>query len=756
MGYMTTSSVSAFKRDLEDILCLTNPLLLINSNLQSDLSVLQTVESEVHPTLLTLQLKPSIKIDKKVKKVDKDEDRETDRTNLKLKAKKKIKSKLSFEEDYESVTELFETDTTESTLPLPLARPAKPIGRVGPIFTVKQKVSISSGLKKKSANLTSSKKTLSNIELERPKSITLIKPATVEELAGLFRVSTTDIIKSLFLKGINTTVNQLVDVTSAQKVGKDFEIDVLVELDRSLSEPKRVEFASELDTQGQTRPPIVTIMGHVDHGKTTLLDKIRNTQIAKKEAGGITQKIGVYEVNVLYKDTPRTIVFLDTPGHAAFSGMRSRGVSITDLVILVVAADDGIKPQTIEAIEYAQSAKVPLVVAINKMDKEDADIKRIQQDLTKYNLVSEEWGGDTIVVPISAMQGTNIDVLLESVLLVADLVDLKSDPNTPARGMILESNLDRSKGSLATVIVQRGTLRVGDLIVSGNSMSKIRGMMNSNGQVFKEAPPSSPVLIWGLSKLPSIGDTFTAFTTEKEAKASIDANRFTSPNGGTNFSSFQQFSDFEDTVTLEQREKINLIIKTDTQGSAEAITSTISKIKAPKIQLRILYACAGEITETDIEFASTTQSTLLAFNTTLASGTKKAAKYASVVVKEFNVIYDLFDYVDELIETLVGPDYEEKFIGTALVKTVFPLAKSFVAGSSVIEGKIMRGSVAQVIRGSEIIYKGPIDSLKKLKEDVSEVLVDFDCGIYINGFDSWKSGDIIKAFEVIEKKKITF
>lgn len=753
IGYMA-STISNFRRDTDDVLYLTNPLIIVNVNLQPELSILPNVDSDGHTNLLTLQLKPSLKVDKKVKKLDKDEDRDIDRTNLKLKTKKKIRSKVSFEEDYEVVNELVDIETTDSTLPLPLARPSKPAEKSVPTFTIKQKVLSNSSLKKKSSISTGQKKVPLVVEVERPKEVTLGKSITVQELAVLFRVSTIEVIKSLFLKGIPVTVNQVIDLNSARKVGQDFDINVLTEIEKPVSELKRLEFGSNDTLHFQSRPPIVTIMGHVDHGKTTLLDKIRNTQIAKKEAGGITQKIGVYEVEVRYKETLRTIVFLDTPGHAAFSGMRSRGVSITDLVILVVAADDGIKPQTIEAIECAQAAKVPLLVAVNKMDKEDADITRIQQDLTKYNLVSEEWGGDTIIVPISAMQGTNIEVLLESVLLVADLMNLKTDPNSPATGMILESNLDRSKGSVATVIVQRGTLRVGDIIISGNVMSKIRGMMNSTGQTFKEAPPSSPVLIWGLSKLPSIGDTFVSFKNEKDAKLALDS--LSSNSVGSSFSSFQQFSDLDVASVSGPREKINLIIKTDTQGSAEAINSTLGKINAPKVQIRVLYACAGEITETDIEFASASNSKLLSFNTTLASGTKKAAKYASVLIKEFDVIYDLVDYVEELIEDLVGPDYEERFIGTAVVKTVFPLAKSFVAGSSVIEGKLTKSSIVQVVRDSEIIYKGPLDSLKKVKEDVLEVSENFDCGIYINGFDSWRSGDLIKAFEMVEKKKSTF
>lgn len=482
---------------------------------------------------------------------------------------------------------------------------------------------------------------------------------------------------------------------------------------------------------------------------TTLLDKIRNTQVAKKEAGGITQRIGAYEVSIPYKNSKRTLVFLDTPGHEAFSGMRSRGISITDIVVLVVAADDGVKPQTIEVIQYAQSAKIPLIVAINKIDKEDANIATLQEELAKYNVISKAWGGETLMIPVSAMQGTNIDTLLESIILLSDLINLKVNPTGTAEGIVLESNLDKTKGAVANIVLQTGTLRIGDIISSGNTISKIRGMMNSNGEVIKDALPSSPILIWGLTKLPSIGDTFTSFKTEKEARLSLGSVDY---NNTANSSTFQQTSDLYDLSDKNQKEKINLIIKTDTQGSAEAINVTLSKIKAPKVQLRILYACAGEITETDIDFATTTNSKLIAFNTSLASGTKRAAKYSSIVFKQFSVIYDLFDYVEELIESLVGPEYEETLIGKAIVKTIFPLAKSFVAGSSVFEGKITKSAFIYVMRNSEIVYKGTIDSLKKLREDVVEVTQSFECGIYINKFNSWKVGDIINAFELVEKK----
>jgi translation initiation factor IF-2 len=737
-----------FRRDLDELLILTDPLFINTNTSVTETVSLSNIDQTNSQDLLTLNLKPSLKLDKKIKKIDKDEDRDTDRTGIKLKIKKKIKSKVSFEEEYDVNEELTEIETTESIAVLSIARPAKPV-TITPTFQVKQKASSTPNSKKKSSSLGGQKKLDQNLTIEKPKEVTILKPLTVQDLADLFKISKTEIIKALFLKGINITINQTIDINTAQNIGKDFSIEVQTSTTNNEISLKRAEINLDINI-GENRPPIVTIMGHVDHGKTSLLDKIRNTQIAKKEAGGITQKIGAYEVNIDYKGKNKTIVFLDTPGHAAFSGMRSRGVSITDLVVLVVAADDGIKPQTVEAIEYCQAARVPLIVAVNKMDKEDADINKIQQDLSKYNIIPEEWGGDTIIVPISAIQGTNIDKLLESIVLIAEVMNIRANSTNLAVGMVLESNIDRSKGPVATLIIQNGTLKVGDMITSSNSVSKVRGMMDSTGKQIKEAPPSSPVLVWGLSKLLSIGDPFTTFKTEKEAKLAMEKD--TAFISGVGANSIQQFTERYDSLKSEQTEKLNFIIKTDTQGSAEAIISTINKISSPKVQIKILYASAGEITETDIEFASATQAMILAFNTTSASGTKKAAKYSSITIKEFNVIYDLFDYIEEAMEKIAGPEYEETFIGTAIVKTVFPLAKSFVAGSAVIEGKITRGSFIHVVRGEEVVYKGNIDSLKKVKEDVLEVTENVECGIYSTKFDTWKTGDLIKAFEIHEKK----
>lgn len=740
----------------DDIIQLDSPLMVVPAQIRNPSVLFSSIQGDVHQGLLNLNLKPSIKIDKKVKKNDKDDERDIDRTTAKLKLKKKSRSKVSFDEEYDSVSDLLEkTDLNPDISLLPLARPTKPISAetLTVSFTVRQKGVTASTSKKKKNTSSSQKKDLENIKLEKPTFVNLEQPKTVQELADIFSISTTEIIKSLFLKGISVTVNQIIDLTTAQKLGQEFGIEVKLVSDQNFNEKRRVELIPSISSVLAPRPPIVTIMGHVDHGKTTLLDKIRKTQIAKKEAGGITQKIGAYEVTVVYKDQDRKLVFLDTPGHEAFSNMRSRGVSVTDIAVLVVAADDGIKPQTLEAIRQIQSAKVPIIVAINKIDKKDANVELLKEELSKYNLISEDWGGDTLMVPISALQGTNIDTLLEMILLLSDMMELKADPNSLSEGTIIESNLDRTRGAVASILVQNGTLRVGDLVYLGGGLAKIRGMVNSVGESIKEAGPSAPVLIWGLTKVPSVGDHFISFKDEKEAKifiSSLDSS--TKPT----FNSPPQFSENYSVSDSETRSKINLIIKTDTQGSAEAISSTLNKNNDSKIQIRVLYSCAGEITETDVEFAATSSATLIAFNTALASGAEKTAKNMSITIKSFDVIYDLFDFVQSMIDSIIGPQYEEKFMGSAVIKTVFPLAKSFVAGSLVTEGKISKSAFIHVIRENSVIHKGFIGSLKRLRENVLEVSSGSECGIFLSEFDSWKVGDTLTAFDLIPKKKNTF
>ncbi len=689
-----------------------------------------------------------IKPDRKNKKNDKSDQRDSDIIKIKLKSKKKEKSKFIQDDDFDSLNPVSNETEEDTITSLVLTRPESDSKKTD-LNTQNTNNSIKKTVKKsKKITIIKNKESEETI-VNKPENVYITGPLSVQELAYLLKVSETEIIRNLFLKGIGVTINQILDINTAQIVGQDLGINVehIKELNE---ESKKIKIHDSSNETLEKRPPVVAVMGHVDHGKTTLLDKIRKTQTAQKEAGGITQKIGAYEVEIKYKDQNKKLTFLDTPGHEAFSSMRSRGVQVTDIAILVVAADDGVKPQTVEAIKYIQSAKVPIIVAINKIDKENADIENIKQELSQYNLIPENWGGDTLMIPISATKGTNIDNLLEMIVLVSEIEDLKANPKGKAQGTILEAHLDRTKGAVATVIVQNGTLKIGDIITAGSTMAKVRGMINSNGDKVEECLPSCPVLIWGLSKLPVSGEHFETFEDEKEAKIAVQKAQ---EKNKENITLANTISDTYSLANSNSKGIINLIIKTDTQGSSEAITNTINKILQDKVQIKILYASAGEITETDIDFANTSGAVVLAFNTNIATGTRKTAKHLNVTIKEYNVIYDLLDDIDIMIENITGPEYDKKILGKAIVQEVFPLAKSFVAGLKIIEGKITKTSYIEVLRKEEIVFEGNITSLKKVKEDINEANQDSECGLFIENFNSWQDKDIIKAFELIPKKR---
>jgi len=583
---------------------------------------------------------------------------------------------------------------------------------------------------------------------EKPTEIFLSNPISVQELAEKIYVSETEIIRTLFLDGVIVNINQVLDIETAIKVGEKLDITIIASEEEIVSNRNSFIVSDDQENTEQ-RPPIIAVMGHVDHGKTTLLDKIRQTQIAQKEAGGITQKIGAYEVEIDYREEKKKLVFLDTPGHEAFSSMRSRGVQVTDIAVLVVAADDGVKPQTIETIKCIKEAEVPLIVAINKIDKDDANIDNIKQELSSYNVVPDDWGGDTPMIPISAKQGTNMNELLEMMVLVSEMLDLRASISVNGQGTVLEANLDKSKGAIATLLVQNGVLNVGDIIVTSQHMAKIRGMINSNGEAITESLPSSPALVWGLSDVPNIGDKFEAFKNEKEAKAALEIRKSESANIQKTNSTSDKYSLLSSNIEAV----INLVIKTDIQVSVEAIISSINQIDQEKVKIRVLYASPGEITETDVDFADASKSKILAFNTTLAPGAKKVARHLGVTIKEYNVIYDLFDDIQVMVDDIIGPQYEERSIGKAIVKAVFPLGKNYVAGSFVNEGKIVKGCHIKVNRDGVQVYEGILSSLKQFKQDVLEIEQDSECGIYIEEFDEWKEDDVISAFELIEKKK---
>jgi translation initiation factor IF-2 len=750
-------SFTSYKNNFDTILELSNPLIInsfeerFSSPTSFSLEASQTSSvGVVTSEILQLNVKPSFKLDKKTKKVEKDEEIEVNKTKNKL--KKKFREKIDLDEDYESVSEEEKIINEQLDISsLSVQRPARPKVTDN---NIKKGSSISvvtnSLIKKKKPINQITKKENQFTEATKPTSVGISTPLTVQELSKLFAVTETEIIKKLFFKGIVVTLNNCIDIQTCTTLGQEFGIEVQIsskieEIDENKALIKQIK-----DEKTQNKPPIVTVMGHVDHGKTTLLDKIRKTQVAQKESGGITQKLGAYEVELQHKDKNHKVVFLDTPGHEAFSGMRNRGIKVTDIAVLVVAADDGVRPQTIEAINCIKKAEVPLIVAINKIDKEDANVENIKQELSKYGLISESWGGDTLMVPISAKQGTNLDTLLEMILLISEVENFQANPNTQAEGTILEAHIDRTKGPVASVLIQNGTLKIGDIFVSNDVIGKVRGIIDSNGEKISSAPPSSPVLVWGLSKPPIAGNIFSVYLNEKEAKLAVQEAQMALEK--TISSPILKDNYYVSEINVKGI--INLIIKADIQGSLEAIISTLNKMSIPEVPIKVLYASPGEITATDIDFANTSSAQILAFNTTLASGAIKASKMYNVSIKQYNVIYDLFDYVQDLIDAFIGPEYEEQLVGASVVKNIFPLGKSYVAGLKLLEGKIMRSSHIKVIRNDQVVYQGTLSSLKRLKEEVVEVREPLECGIFVKEFDAWQENDTVNVFNLIEKKKV--
>jgi translation initiation factor IF-2 len=506
----------------------------------------------------------------------------------------------------------------------------------------------------------------------------------------------------------------------------------------------------------QRRPPVVTIMGHVDHGKTTLLDSIRKTKVAQGEAGGITQHIGAYHVDVEHNGKPEQIVFLDTPGHEAFTAMRARGARVTDIAVLVVAADDGVQPQTKEAISHARAAEVPIVVAINKVDKPSANPDRIKQELTEQGLVAEDWGGETIMVPVSALRGENLDNLLEMILLVAEVAELVANPDRLAKGTVIEANLDRTKGPVATLLVQNGTLRVGDSIVAGSVFGKIRAMIDDRGQKVEAATPSFAVEILGLSDVPAAGDEFDVYESEKEARSIADQRAIEQRNTRLQQALSSRRVSLS-TLSIQAQEgqlkELNLILKADVQGSVEAILGALKQLPQNEVQIRVLLASPGEITETDVDLAAASGAVVVGFNTTLASGARASADREGVDIRDYNIIYKLLDDIQGAMEGLLDPEEVEEHLGFAEVRAVFTVGRGAVAGCYVQSGKLVRNRFVRVRRGKEIVYQGVLDSLKRMKEDAREVATGFECGVGVSKFNDWKEGDIIEAYEMVMKRR---
>ncbi|TWT04563.1 translation initiation factor IF-2 [Planomicrobium sp. CPCC 101079] len=586
-------------------------------------------------------------------------------------------------------------------------------------------------------------------EKELPAKITFSESLTVAELAKKLGREPSEIIKKLFMLGVMATINQELDKDAIELVCAEYEVEVEEEIlvDKTDLE---VYFEPEDEDLQQERPPVVTIMGHVDHGKTTLLDSIRNTKVTAGEAGGITQHIGAYQVT----EAGKKITFLDTPGHAAFTTMRARGAKVTDLAIIVVAADDGVMPQTVEAINHAKAAEVPIIIAVNKMDKPSANPDRVMQELTEHGLVPEAWGGDTIFVPISALKGEGIDSLLEMILLVSEVGELKANPARRAIGTVIEAELDKGRGSVATLLVQDGTLNVGDPIVVGNTYGRVRAMVNDLGRRVKDAGPSTPVEITGLNDVPQAGDRFVVFEDEKTARQV----------GETRAASALQVQRSEKTrVTLDnlfdqmkqgEMKELNLIVKADVQGSVEAMAASLMKIDVEGVNVKIIHTGAGAITESDIALAAASNAIVIGFNVRPDVNAKRAAEAEGVDIRLHRIIYKVIEEIEFAMKGLLDPEFEEKIIGQAEVRSTFKVSKvGTIAGSYVIEGKITRDSGVRVIREGIVVFEGEIDTLKRFKDDAKEVAQGYECGITIKNFNDVKELDIIEAYVMEEIKR---
>jgi translation initiation factor IF-2 len=717
-------------------------------------------EEEIEDPDALLLDKPKIRKPKQKKSNEqegkKDWDDEEDNSSPKKDGKKVTKKRRSaiFDED-EDFDDFEDDDSGENNVVnLALVRPSQPTSQKPTKTPERNRPSKKSRSKSSQVDNKADRKQKKEKE-ETPELITLTKNPTVRELADLLKISDTELIKNLFFKGIAVNITETIDIEIATIMAKDLDVEVVTQEEKASAE--KTEMLTDTDLNNlEHRPPVVTIMGHVDHGKTTLLDSIRNTKVVQGEAGGITQHIGAYHVDVEHEGKTQQVVFLDTPGHEAFTAMRARGAKVTDIAVLVVAADDGVRPQTKEAISHARAAKVPIVVAINKMDKPEANPDRVMQELSELNLLPEDWGGDTVMVPVSALTGQNIDTLLEMIVIVSEVEELSANPNRPAKGTVIEAHLDRTRGPVATLLIQNGTLRVGDVIVAGSVLGRIRAMIDDRGDKVEEASPSFAVEILGLNDTPLAGDEFEVYLNEKEAKAIAESR--TEAKRDTRLQ--QAMSSRRVTLSslsaqAEQGElkELNLIIKGDVQGSVEAILGSLKQLPQNEVQIRVLLSGAGEVTETDVDLAAASGAVVVGFNTTLAPNSRQAAEQEGVDIREYNVIYKLLDEIQGAMEGLLDPEEIEEHLGQAEVRAVFSVGKNTVAGCYVQSGKVVRNRFIRVLRKGQEIYKGNLDSLRRVKDDVKEVASGFECGIGVNKFNNWEDGDIVEAYEMVFKRR---
>ena len=579
--------------------------------------------------------------------------------------------------------------------------------------------------------------------------ITIPESISVKDLAAELKKTSGEVIMKLMSLGIMATLNNDVDFDTAFLVAEEFGVTA-IKKEEVKEEDILFDDSEDKENELQERPPVVVVMGHVDHGKTSLLDAVRKTNVIEGEAGGITQAIGAYKVKV----NDREITFLDTPGHEAFTAMRARGAQITDIAILVVAANDGVMPQTVEAINHAKSANIPIIVAVNKIDLPDANPQKVKEELMQYELVPEEWGGDTIYVEISAKKNINIDQLLEMVLLQADVLELKANPNKQAKGVVIEARLDKGKGAIASLLVQRGKLDTGDTIVVGSTIGRIRSMVNDKGKKVKSAGPSTPVEIMGLTEVPQAGDVFYEVKDEKMAKHLIERRKRQEREKSINAMQSVTLDNLFSQMEKGNLKQLNLIVKADVQGSVEALKQSLEKLSDDEVRVKVIHAAAGAVTESDVTLAKVSNAIIIAFNVRPVATAKQEADKDEVQIKQYSVIYNAIEDVEAAMKGMLDPKFEEELIGTAEVRQVFKISNvGTVAGCMVLSGKIERNAGVRVIRDDVVIHEGKLVSLKRFKEDVKEVAKDFECGIQIEKYNDLKESDIIEAFVMKEIKR---
>ena len=581
------------------------------------------------------------------------------------------------------------------------------------------------------------------VEIVRPTYVEIGESINVQEFSKLIKREVNEVIKALFMLGVMVTINQDIDFDTAQLIGDNFGVEVGQKAPEE--DPTEIPEVDDPPEKRVPRPPVITVMGHVDHGKTSLLDAIRKTNVTSREAGGITQHIGAYKVNYQGKQ----IVFLDTPGHEAFTAMRARGAQVTDVAILVVAADDGVMPQTIEAINHAKAAKVPIIVAINKIDRPGANPDHVKQQLAEHELIPEDWGGDTIMVPVSAHQKTGISDLLEMILLVAEMQELKANPNLPAHGTIIEAQLDKGRGPVATVLVQRGTLHIGDTIIAGTSYGKVRAMINDRGEKVKKALPSTPVEVLGLNDVPAAGDILDS-TDEKTARGVAEKRIAKKKEEEIKLNSKVSLDDLFQRIKEGEIKELNIVVKADVQGTIEALKASLEKIKNDEVKVAVVHAGVGAITESDVMLASAANALIIGFNVRPDANARKAAETEKVDVRTSRVIYDALNDVEAAIKGMLAPKFKEVIQGRVEIRQLITISKLKIAGCYVVEGKVTNSSKVRVVRDGIVVHEGVIESLRRFKDDVKEVAQGFECGITLEKFSDLKEGDIFEVYDMEE------